>query len=64
MDNNKDIVHYFRDLSINVYNNYILELITELLYINFEQFHTSIGQIQGSESVTAINVLDDNIFKY
>lgn len=43
INNNKYIVYYFRDLLINIYNDYILELIIQSLYIKFEQFYISIS---------------------
>lgn len=35
INNNKDITHYFRDLLINLYDKYILKLITGLFYVEF-----------------------------
>ena len=64
VDNNKGIVHYFKDLSIDIYNDYTPEPTTESLYTKSKQFHTSVGQMRGSESVTAVNALANNAFKY
>lgn len=62
VDNNKDIAHYFRDLLIDIYNDYILEF--ELFYTKLEKFHILISQIQSFESLTINNSLVDNFFKH
>ena len=64
MDNNEGIAHYFEDLSIDIHNDYTPKPTTESLYTESEQFHTSIGQMQSSKSITAVNALVDNAFKY
>lgn len=64
VDNNESIAHYFGDLSINVYNDYIPELTSVSLYTKFEQFYISIDQMQSSKSIIAVNALVDNTFKY
>lgn len=63
MDNNESIAHYFRDLSINVYNDYTPEPTSVSLYTKFEQFYISVDQMQSSKSIIAINALVDNTFK-
>ena len=40
VDKDEDIDPYFRNLSIDIRNNYTSE--SELFYPKFEQFHTSI----------------------
>lgn len=37
---------------------------SELFYTMLEQFHTTIGQLQSSLSITVVNTLADNAFKY
>lgn len=36
----------------------------ESLYTELEQFHTFLGQLKGSESITVVNILVSNVFKY
>lgn len=37
---------------------------SELFYIESGQFHISFGQLKDSESITIVNTLADNTFKY
>ena len=37
---------------------------SELFYTDFEQFYTSIGQLYNFESLTIVNTLAYNDFKY
>ena len=62
VDNNKEIVYYFKDLSIDTTNHCTLR--SESFYTNFEQFNNSIGQLYNSESLTVINTFTNNGFKY
>lgn len=64
VNNNEDIAHYFEDLSINTYDDYIPELTNELLYTGSKQFYIPFCKLKASESVTIINILADNAFKY
>lgn len=64
MDNNKSIAHYFGNLSINVHDDDKTEPTIELLYTESKKYYTSVCQMQNSESVTTVNALADNIFKY
>lgn len=43
-------------------NDNIPEL--ELFYIELKQFYTFFGQLEGSKSITVINILAYNAFKY
>lgn len=43
VDNNKSIAYYFRDLSINIYNDYISKPIAKSFYNKFKQFYISIS---------------------
>ena len=61
-DNNEHIAQYFRDLSIHMQNDNILE--SESVYIKSEQFHTFFGQLKGWESIIVVNTLANNDFKY
>ena len=36
----------------------------ELFYIESEQFHASFGQLKSLESITIVNTLATNVFKY
>ena len=49
-------------MSLNIENDYTPK--SESFYIESEQFHTLIGQLQSSESSIVINTLADNLFKY
>ena len=60
-DDDERVAHYFGNLSIDTKND-ILE--PESFYTKSEQFHTSIGQLQSSESLTVVNILAENAFKH
>lgn len=64
VDDDEGIAHYFGDLSINTHDDYTPEPTTESLYTESEQFHTSFGQLEDSESITIVNTLADNAFKH
>ena len=64
IDNNKYITHYFRDLSINIYNDYILELIIKSFYTELEKFYTFFSQLKSFKSITVVNTLANNAFKH
>lgn len=62
IDDDEDIAHYFEDLSIDADNDCMPGF--ESFYTESEQFHTSIGQLHSSESLTVVNTLADNAFKH
>ena len=64
VDDDEGIAQYFGNLSIDTHDDYTTESTPESFYTESEQFHTSIGQLQGSESVTVVNTLADNAFKH
>ncbi len=64
VDDDEGIAQYFGNPSIDTHDDYTTESTSESFYIKFEQFHTSIGQLQGSESVTVVNTLADNAFQH
>lgn len=41
-----------------------MEPTIELFDTKLEQFHTFFGQLEGSESITVVNILADNAFKH
>ena len=61
-DDDEHVTQYFGNLSIDTQNDNTLE--PESFYIESEQFHTSFGQLKGSESITVVNTLADNAFKH
>lgn len=62
VDNDENIVHYLKNLSILADNDYILR--SESFYIEFKKFHTSIGHLYSSKSRLIINTLADNTLQY
>ena len=62
IDNDEDIAHYFEDLLIDVDNDFTPT--SKSFFTESEQFHTSIGQLNNSESKTVVNNLANNAFKY
>lgn len=56
------IAQYFGDLSIDTENDNTPE--PDSFYIKSEQYHTSIGQLQSSDSLTIVNTPVDNAFKH
>lgn len=64
VDNNKYIIQYFGELSINTQNDYILKPIMKLFDTESKQCYTSLGQLEGFESIIIINTLADNAFKH
>lgn len=62
IDDNKDIAHYFDNLSIDADHDYTPG--SGSFHTESEQFHTSIGQLDSAESKTVINTRADNAFKH
>ena len=62
INNDNDIAYYFEDLLINTNNDCTLEL--KLFDTNSEQLNILIGQLDNIESLTIVNTLDNNVFKY
>lgn len=64
IDNNKCIVYYFVNLSINTQNDYILKPSIELFNTELKQFDIFFDWLKGFKSIIVINTLADNTFKY
>lgn len=62
IDNNKNIAHYFKNLSIDMDNDCTTGF--ESFHIKFEQFHISIDQSYNSKSKSVVDTLADNAFQY
>lgn len=61
-DDDKRIAQYFGDLLIDIQNDNTFE--PDSFYFESEQFSISSGQLKGSKSITVVNTLVDNTFKY
>ena len=62
IEDDERVAQHFKNLSINTQNDNTPE--PESFYIESEQFHTSFGQLEGSEPITVVNTLVDNAFKH
>lgn len=60
--NDKNIAHYFADLSIDTENNFMPE--SQSFYMKSGQFHISFGQLERSESIALISILADKAFQH
>lgn len=60
VDKDKSINEYFEALLIDTKNDYVSE--SKLFYPKSERFHSSIDQLQSSESSIIVNTLDNNAF--
>ena len=47
---------------MNTYNDYTSE--PKLFYIESEQFYICFSQLKNSKSITVVNILINNVFKY
>lgn len=61
VDNNKGIAHYFGNLLVDSYDDYITDIRVESFFFQSERFYISKSQLQFSEIVIIINNLDDDI---
>ena len=61
VNNDEGITHYFRNLLVHSLNNYIKDSKIESFITGSKQFYVAIGQLQGSESVTIINNLENDV---
>lgn len=62
INNDEDLAHYLRNLSIDIHNNRMVEF--KSFYTILEQFSTFFVQLKGSESKIVVNTLVDNTFKH